>query len=318
MKKSLSAGLLVLLLGGVPGIVLAQGADEAQKEVDKQVAKAISDAISARVTTQVVTDTATSVPARNVWVSGGQVMVESSAFDLAVPALIGGWDRDVRGKQLVGASLSLSRLDDTIGFGAAAVDIESTTLSFSPYIAFLLSPNYFITTKASVGFTVGSTKSSFRIGGNTTTSETDIFTVNYGVGGAFNALYRPGNFVLKGAARVDLSAFSSSSSTDTETRNSAGQTVCCSSYTSDSNSDSSVSYGFDGEAGVLIGSRSYLFAAYQWTDSTESGAEAQTFMNIGFEQKIGRNSGLGFKYGTSLSSKDVDVETFFVTFRMGF
>lgn len=316
MKKSLSAALLVLLLGGVPGIVLAQG-DEAQKEVDKQVAKAISDAISARVTTQVVTDPATSAPEKNIWVSGGQVMVKSSAFDLSVPAIIGGWDRDVRGKQLVGASLSLSRFDDTIGAGVGAVDIESTSLSFSPYIAFLLSPNYFITTKASVGFTTSTSDSRFTFGGNTTTSETDTFTVNYGVGGSFNGLFRPGNFVLKGAARVDLNAYSSSSSTDTETRNSSGAVVCCSSYTTNSDSDSSVSYGFDGEAGVLIGSRSYLYAAYQWTDSTESGAEAQTFMNIGFEQKIGRNSGLGFKYGTSLGNKGVDVETFFVTFRMG-
>ena len=316
MKKSLSAALLLVLLGMLPGIVRAQG-DEAQKEVDKQVAKAISDAISARVTTQVVTDAATSVPEKNVWVSGGQVMVKSSAFDLSVPAIIGGWDRDVRGKQLVGASLSLSRFDDTIRVGGFATDIESTSLSFSPYIAFLLSPNYFITTKASVGFTTSTTESSSTIGGFRTTTESDTFTVNYGVGGSFNGLFRPGNFVLKGAAKVDLNAFSSSTSSDSETRNASGSLVGFSSSSS-SDSDSSVSYGFDGEAGVLIGSRSYLYAAYQWTDSTESGAEAQTFMNIGFEQKIGRNSALGFKYGTSLSSKDVDVETFFITFRMGF
>jgi hypothetical protein len=313
MKKGLAAGIVLLALGLVPGIVFAQG-DEAQKEVDKQVAKAISDAISARVTTQVVTDTATSVPPNNIWISGGQVMVTGSGFDLSVPAIIGGWDRDVRGKQLVGASVSLSRFDDTIRVGGFNTDIESTSLSFSPYIAFLLSPNYFVVTKASVGFTTSSTESRSTVSGFTTTSESDTFTVNYGVGGSFNGLFRPGNFVLKGAARVDLNAYSSSTSSDSETRNSSGSLVGFSS-SSTSDSDSSVSYGFDGEAGVLIGSRSYLFAAYQWTDSTESGSEAQTFLNIGFEQKIGRDAGLGIKYGTSLGSKGVDVETFFITFR---
>ena len=303
MKKSLATGCVVLALGALPGVVFAQGADEAQKEVDKQVAKAISDAISARVTTQVVTDTASSVPPNNFWISGGAVMLSGGGIDFTVPALIGGWDRDVRGKQLTGASVSLSRFDESIG----PTNIESTSLNFSPYIAFLLSPNYFITTKFSVGFTTSTSDTRIpTFGGGSTTVSSDTFTANYGVGGSFNGLFRPGNgnFVLKGAAKLDLSAFSSSTTT------SGGG--------SSSDSDSSVSYGFDGEAGYLIGSRSYAFAAYQWSDSTESGAEAQTFMNVGYEQKIGKNAGLGVKYGKSLSSKDIDVETFFVTFRMGF
>ena len=330
MKKSLWAGALVMALGALPGIVFAQ-ADEAQKEVDKQVAKAITDAINARVTTQVATEAATATTPNNLWVSAGQISIEQQGafgFDMSIPALLGGWDRDVRGKALTGVSFAYYRFDETLnpgGGGQSGIDIESNSFSVSPYFAFLLSPNYFITTKLNLGFSVSeadfsSTSSS---GGTTTTvtSQSDIFTFNYGLGGAFNALYRPGNFVLKGAARVDWSAYSTTTDTTSTTRTTGGGfnfTGFSSSSTSDS--DSSTSYGFDAEVGFVIGSRSYLFATYQWTDSTESDSDAQTFMNVGFEQKFGRAAALGIKYGTNVGGKDTDpdVQTIFLTFRMGF
>jgi hypothetical protein len=325
MKKSLVKGAFVLALGTLPGVVFAQ-ADEAQKEVDKQVAKAITDAINARVTAQVATESVTAATPSNWWVSGGQITIEqkgAGGFDFAVPAILGGFDRDVRGKALTGVSMAYSRFDETLNPSGAAgqsgIDIESQTLSVSPYFAFLLSPNYFITTKINIGFTFSETSFRSTAGGFTTTSESDTFSFNYGLGGAFNALYRPGNFVLKGAARVDWSAFSSTTDTSSETRNAGGSLIGFSS-SSTSDSDSFTSYGFDAEAGVLIGSRSYLFASYQWTDTTDSDSEASTFASIGFEQKIGKTAGLGFKYGTNVGGKDTDpdVQSFFITFRMGF
>jgi hypothetical protein len=300
-----------MALGTLPGIVFAQ-ADEAQKEVDKQVAKAISDAITARVTTQVATEGTTAATPNAWFVSGGQITIEQSGangFDLAVPTILGGFDRDVRGKILTGVSLSYSTFDESIG----PADMQSNSFNVSPYFAFLLSPNYFITTKLNVGFTV----SSFEVSSPGFTSESDTFSFNYGLGGAFNALYRPGNFVLKGAARLDWSGFSSTTDT-TSTTNTGFGTFTSSGSTSDS--DSFTSYGFDAEAGLLIGSRSYLFTNYQWTDTTESDSEASTFVNVGFEQKFGKASALGFKYGTKVGGKDdePEVESFFVTFRMGF
>jgi hypothetical protein len=311
MKKSLWAGALAMALGALPGIVYAQ-ADEAQKEVDKQVAKAISDAITARVTTQVATEGTTAATPNAWWVSGGQITIEqtgANAFDFAVPTILGGFDRDVRGKMLTGLSLSYSMFDETIG----AADIQSNSFNVSPYFAFLLSPNYFITTKLNVGFTV----STVDVSGPGFSSESDTFSFLYGLGGAFNALYRPGNFVLKGAAKLDWSAYSSTTDTTTTTSTGFG-TFTSSGSTSDS--DSFTSYGFDAEAGLLIGSRSYLFAAYQWTDTTESDSEASTFASVGFEQKLGKAAALGFKYGTNVGAKEgePDVQSFFVTFRMGF
>lgn len=316
MKKSLWAGALAIALGTLPGIVFAQ-ADEAQKEVDKQVAKAITDAINARVTTQVATESVAAPMANNVWVSGGQITIEQpGVFDMSVPAILGGWDRDVRGKALTGVSASYSQFDETF---AGGLNFESRSFNVSPYFAFLLSPNYFITTKVGVGFTFSEFSQSSSGFGGTTTTEADIFSFNYGLGGAFNALFRPGNFVLKGAARLDWSGFSSTTDSTTEVRNSSGNLVFFSSD-STSDSDSSTSYGFDGEAGLLIGSRSYLFVNYQWTDSTESDSEASTFASVGFEQKIGRSAALGFKYGTNVggSDSDPDVQSMFITFRMGF
>lgn len=329
MKKSLWAGALAMALGVVPGIVFAQGADEAQKEVDKQVAKAITDAINARVATQVATEATTTATPNNNWVSAGQISLEqkgAGGFDMSIPAILGGWDRDVRGKALTGVSLAYYQFDETLNPSGtqSGIEIESRSISVSPYFAFLLNPNYFITTKLNVGFSYSTSEfrfstPAFPAGTNTTTVESNTFTFNYGLGGAFNALYRPRNFVLKGAARLDWSAFSSSTDSTSVTRNSSG-TIVGSGGSSDSNSDSSTSYGFDGEAGLLIGSRSYLFVNYQWTDSTESNSEASTFASVGFEQKIGRAAALGIKYGTKVggSDSDPDVQSIFLTFRMGF
>ena len=324
MKKSLVKGAFVLALGTLPGLVFAQ-ADEAQKEVDKQVAKAITDAINARVTTQVVTDTTTSATPNNVWVSAGQVSIEqkgAGGFDMTIPTILGGWDRDVRGKTLTGVSLAYYQFDETLnpaGAGQTGINIESRSLSVSPYFAFLLNPNYFITTKLNIGFSFTETDFRSSSGGFTTSNESETFTFNYGVGGAFNALFRPGNFVLKGAAKLDWSAYSSTTDSTFETRNAGGSLLAFGSSTT-SDSDSSVTYGFDGEAGLLIGARSYLFASYQWSDSTESGSEASTFANVGFEQKFGKTAALGIKYGTRVGGKDSDpdVQTIFLTFRMGF
>jgi hypothetical protein len=322
MKNSLAKGFVVLALGALPGLAFAQ-ADEAQKEVDKQVSKAITDAINARVTTQVATEASTSATSRNAWVSAGQIMIEqkgAGGFDLTIPAILGGFDRDVRGKALTGVSVAYYQIDETFG----PVSFESQSFSVSPYFAFLLNPNYFITTKINLGFTMSESDfSSTSSGGGTTTtitSNSDTFSFNYGLGGAFNALYRPGNFVLKGAARLEWSAFSSTTDTNSTTRTTGAVNFTSFNSSSTSDSDSSVSYGFDGEAGVLIGPRSYLFAAYQWTDSTESGSEASTFATIGFEQKFGKAAALGAKYGTRVGGKDSDpdVTSFFVTFRMGF
>jgi hypothetical protein len=311
MKKGFARSALVVALAALPGIVFAQ-ADEAQKEVDKQVAKAISDAISARVTTQVATEgTAPATP--NSWyVSAGQITIEQSGangFDFSVPTIMGGFDRDVRGKMLTGVSLSYSTFDEKIG----PADFQSNSFNVSPYFAFLLSPNYFITTKLNVGFTF----STFEVSGPGFRSESDTFSFNYGLGGAFNALHRPGNFVLKGAVRLDWNGFSSTTDSTSTTSTSFG-TFTSSSSTSDS--DSYTSYGFDAEAGYVIGSRSYLFANYQWTDTTESDSDASTFVNVGFEQKLGKAAALGFKYGTNVGGKDSDpdVQSFFITFRMGF
>lgn len=330
MKKSLWAGALVLALGALPGIAFAQGADEAQKEVDKQVAKAITDAINARVTTQVATDVTTAATPNNVWVSAGQITIEQSGpggFDFAIPALLGGWDRDVRGKALTGVSLAYYMFDETLnpsGAGQTGINIESQSFSVSPYFAFLLNPNYFITTKLNLGFTFSESDfSSTSSGGGTTTtitSQSDTFSFNYGLGGAFNALFRPGNFVLKGAARLDWSATSSTTDTSSTSRTTGAVNFTSFSSSSTSDDDSSTSYGFDGEAGYLIGSRSYLFTNVQWTDSTEGNTDASTFLSLGFEQKLGRAAALGIKYGTRISGSDSDpdVQSIFLTFRMGF
>lgn len=327
MKKGLAAGILLLALGVVPGIVFAQNA---QEEVDKQISKAISDAINARVTTSTAAEVA-SAPPNNFWAGLGQTTIESSSFDLSVPVLMAGFDRDVRGKAMTGASVAFYSFSDAIG----GVQTDFYGFNVSPYFAYIFSRNYFLTAKVNLGSSYSessrqTTTQTFSGGTTTTTNSSfssDTTTFSYGLDAAFNVLFRPGNerFLIKGLARIGYSA--SESETYTFQSSSTTLSPCpafgpCSFFSAGSTtttaSSDSIPYGVEGEFGMFFAPKSYGFVGVQYQDSDQPNSNA-VYGRLGYEQQFGRAAALGVKYETRLSGDgDIDVSSIFVTFRMGF
>ena len=310
-KKSLAAIGAIISIGALPGFAHAQNV---QEEVDKQISKAIGDAINARVTAQVVT--AASAP-NNLWGSVGGMKIDSTspgaAFDLTIPTILIGYDRDIRGKYMVGVSGSYFSTSGNLGI--ANFDLKG--YSVSPYFAYLFDKNFFGTVKLNVGYTNSSVTSSVTAGGFNTHTESDSDALNYGLGVSLNGLYRPGNFLMKGRVGADYSGSSNYTTTSIETRNSSG-TLVFYSYNSGTVSSSSTSYGLEGELGYFFASRSYGFAGVQL-----SGKSKDVFASAGFEQGFGKASAISLKYGKKIAGDEpantkVNVQSLFLTARFGF
>lgn len=260
VKKALAASVAAVTSLGT-GAVWAT----AQDEVDKQVAKLLGDAVAKRVASAVIAEQTAGAAAgglNNVYASYGRNTVGFNAGGVNSTSntdiLVGGYDRNLTDKLVLGAAVNGSRTSTSNNTGVAAAGFSGSGIQ--PYAAYVFTKNFFVIGKLTYG--EGS-------GGGT--------SVNFNGGGiSLNGLGRWDNFVLKGRAEVNGSRARSTT---------AGLTT----------NSNSTSTALDGEAGYFFQPNLYGFVGYQATNASTANSRSD-YARIGLEYSINKDAAVSVSY----------------------
>jgi hypothetical protein len=275
------------LLSGVVAGVLALSSSAAfataQDEVDKQVAKMLADAITKRVAATVVAKPTAAVGAQVEPNSAyGSYSNLRSGFttaalktDSRTNIFIGGYDRSLSDKLILGAAANGGDTSNTLSTGVASPDSNFTGIQ--PYLAYIFTENFFVI--ANAGFSRFST------------TGTDGDTTSYGL--SLNAAKRFEDFVLKG--RLEGGGSRGSFTT-------AGVTT----------SSSTTQHKGDIEAGFFFAPTLYGYVGYQATGTNKANSNTN-YARIGLEHNVNKNAAVALGYesmvndslpaGTSMTAK---------------
>lgn len=286
VKKALATSIAAMTSLG-SGAVWAT----AQEEVDKQVAKLLGDAVAKRIASAVLDQTtgAAAGGLNNVYALYGRNTVGFNAAGGSSTSktdfLIGGYDRNLTDKLVLGASVNGSRTGTSNNTGVAAAGFSSSGIQ--PYAAYVFTKNFFVIGKLTYGEGSGGGTSSKSNGG----------------GISLNGLGRWDNFVLKG--RVEGNGTRMQSTT-------AGLTT----------STNSTSTAVDGEAGYFFQPNLYGFVGYQATNASTANSRSD-YARIGLEYSINKDAAVSVSYEGKVSDNQptgtsVSVNTWVIAGRIRF